>query len=462
MKTAISLLGLFLICLAQNGDARLRKIKTRVESVPSWLTSDIQGFLAKTKIADLPEKLQRLVREVGDNNHWCCAIDTVKTLVTSHAVIKYYQTSHHTKYYRGCGWWGWSRCSVRQTHYRHNAGYFTQYKSTTHQTTCPDRHSVCCRGYLLVAEHCLPLHQLAAIKDDLVKLKEMGLLAQVQKIGYSVGSKVKGVFLVYKGRYTFTYDQAVAACKNVGAKLATLSELNYAWLAGMDQCSCGWTTDGKAHYPITKSLNYGCGGHYPGVRTCSWQSTWDAYCSDNYSPSYSGWQYTPWNERGGGNAVYLDRHIMQCGGNTAISYFHLERGAGDKIRYKYRCRSVPANSCNFVQKHTPFNDDGGGNYVYHDRHAPNCGNKGFMTYIHLRRDHSGKNIRFDYHCCNSKRVTSCYTGHTGYTVDGGGKVEFLDRQTVDCKADHYLSYFHLNRNSAGDRIRYTYTCCRVH
>jgi len=281
MKTVISLLGLFLICLAQNGDARLRKIKTRVESVPSWLTSDIQGFLAKTKIADLPEKLQRLVREVGDNNHWCCAIDTVKTLVTSHAVIKYYQTSHHTKYYRGCGWWGWSRCSVRQTHYRHNAGYFTQYKSTTHQTTCPDRHSVCCRGYLLVAEHCLPLHQLAAIKDDLVKLKEMGLLAQVQKIGYSVGSKVKGVFLVYKGRYTFTYDQAVAACKNVGAKLATLSELNYAWLAGMDQCSCGWTTDGKAHYPITKSLNYGCGGHYPGVRTCSWQSTWDAYCSDN-------------------------------------------------------------------------------------------------------------------------------------------------------------------------------------
>merc|ERR1712038_2140529 len=104
--------------------------------------------------------------------------------------------------------------------------------------------------------------------------------ATTKKIGYSAGSSVQGVFWLKKGRYTYDYAKAVAACRASGAQLASLAQLNVAYKAGMNQCNCGWTTDKKAHYPITqkKSLIWQCGGSKPGVRTCGWQKTWDAYC----------------------------------------------------------------------------------------------------------------------------------------------------------------------------------------
>ena len=90
----------------------------------------------------------------------------------------------------------------------------------------------------------------------------------------------KGVFWLHKGRYTLTFEQAKAACKSEGARLATLAELTAAWKDGMNQCNCGWTTDKQAHYPISqkKFLIHNCGGSKPGVRHCKWQKTWDAYC----------------------------------------------------------------------------------------------------------------------------------------------------------------------------------------
>ena len=51
---------------------------------------------------------------------------------------------------------------------------------------------------------------------------------------------------------------------------------------------------------------------------------------------------TPFNDEGGGNAVYLDRHNVECEPNETLNRFHLVResgpkGATGKYRYDYSC-----------------------------------------------------------------------------------------------------------------------------
>jgi len=92
---------------------------------------------------------------------------------------------------------------------------------------------------------------------------------------YSIGKPTVGVFYLHKGRYTFNLNQAKTACKVVGATLATRDQVSNANKYGMDQCNCGWTSDGTAHYPITKQRS-GCGS--VGLNSCTWSSKWDAYC----------------------------------------------------------------------------------------------------------------------------------------------------------------------------------------
>jgi hypothetical protein len=54
---------------------------------------------------------------------------------------------------------------------------------------------------------------------------------------------------------------------------------------------------------------------------------------------------TPWNYEGGGNAVYLDRHNVQCNPTELLSQFRLTRQQQDDgniyYRYDYRCCSIP-------------------------------------------------------------------------------------------------------------------------
>ena len=49
---------------------------------------------------------------------------------------------------------------------------------------------------------------------------------------------------------------------------------------------------------------------------------------------------TGWNAEGGGNAVYLDRHDVRCGGNEMLSQFQLQRNGRGSYRYLYKCCSV--------------------------------------------------------------------------------------------------------------------------
>ena len=60
----------------------------------------------------------------------------------------------------------------------------------------------------------------------------------------------KEVFNV--GSNIYTYEDAPAVCKALGARLATPGEVEQAWKRGADWCSYGWTEGQQALYPTQK------------------------------------------------------------------------------------------------------------------------------------------------------------------------------------------------------------------
>lgn len=53
---------------------------------------------------------------------------------------------------------------------------------------------------------------------------------------------------------------------------------------------------------------------------------------------------TPYNEEGGGNAVYLDRHDLRCEPNEMLGQFRLARNGAGQYRYDYTCCKVTSPS----------------------------------------------------------------------------------------------------------------------
>lgn len=44
-----------------------------------------------------------------------------------------------------------------------------------------------------------------------------------------------------------------------------------------------------------------------------------------------------WNDEGGGNTIYFDRHDIKCKPNEALSRLHLTRKGDGNFRYDYTC-----------------------------------------------------------------------------------------------------------------------------
>ena len=65
------------------------------------------------------------------------------------------------------------------------------------------------------------------------------------------------------GGYNLTQDEAAAACKAAGARLASKAEIDQAFSRGANWCALGWSSDGSAYFPMNKILpeyGAGCGG----------------------------------------------------------------------------------------------------------------------------------------------------------------------------------------------------------
>ena len=164
--------------------------------------------------------------------------------------------------------------------------------------------------------------------------------------------------------------------------------------------------------------------------------------------------------------VYLDRHRMNCGGNSYfLSMFHLEAN-GMYMRYQYECCNFKDTAaCTNMQRMTMFNEDGDGNAVYLDRHSADCGNTGYINDFKVERNYDHSKIRYSYYCCMLNGTWSeksdCYTTQTSMTYDGYGLVYYLDRQTVSCDSGYALSFFKLFRYSFYSQWAYYYRCCKV-
>jgi len=163
------------------------------------------------------------------------------------------------------------------------------------------------------------------------------------------------------------------------------------------------------------------------------------------------------DEDGGGNAVYLDRQHVNCG-DDALNRFQLTRPSKNTINYRVHCLEG-VNSGSTDWKKTKANEDGGGNAVYLDRHRINCGMKPISKFW-LRRP-TDNQINYDYKCSNLSHTNECRVLSTPFDDDGGGNAVYLDRQNVKCGKGEAMTEFVLRRNPEGNKIRYEYKCCKM-
>ena len=129
-------------------------------------------------------------------------------------------------------------------------------------------------------------------------------------------------------------------------------------------------------------------------------------------------KFTPWNADVGGNAVFLDRHRLNCGASSdVLRRFKLER-SGNKIRYKYTCCNLPKATCSFRKVKNSYTVDGGGNSVYLDRQHVSCGARGLLNEFWLRKYSGSGKYRYQYYCCDLSSQSSlhCYDDATLFTM----------------------------------------------
>ncbi|KAG7999402.1 EGF-like repeat and discoidin I-like domain-containing protein 3, partial [Nibea albiflora] len=113
-----------------------------------------------------------------------------------------------------------------------------------------------------------------------------GMSDTMQEVSLEVdGGLVDGVVFPYHpntGRYNMKFEEAVQACADQAAVVASYDQLFEAWKDGLDWCNAGWLNDGTVRYPI-KNPREPCGGanNGPGIRSYGRQdreTQFDAFC----------------------------------------------------------------------------------------------------------------------------------------------------------------------------------------
>ncbi|KAE8615136.1 hypothetical protein XENTR_v10008418 [Xenopus tropicalis] len=104
-----------------------------------------------------------------------------------------------------------------------------------------------------------------------------------------------------KGVYKYNYSEAMKACNDETATIATYNQLSYAQQAGFHLCAAGWLDGVRVAYPTTYS-NQNCGSGFVGIvdygPRVNLSETWDVFCyrvkdvSCICKPGYVGDGYT--------------------------------------------------------------------------------------------------------------------------------------------------------------------------
>ncbi|KAJ6652753.1 hypothetical protein lerEdw1_010901, partial [Lerista edwardsae] len=104
---------------------------------------------------------------------------------------------------------------------------------------------------------------------------------------YCYAEELYGELFLVSSPEKFTWEEAGAACRALGAEMATTGQLYAAWSEGLDHCNPGWLADQSVRYPIVTPREK-CGGNVPGVKTIFLfrnqtgfpdpQSKYDVYC----------------------------------------------------------------------------------------------------------------------------------------------------------------------------------------
>lgn len=159
---------------------------------------------------------------------------------------------------------------------------------------------------------------------------------------------------------------------------------------------------------------------------------------------------------GNGNTVYLDRQNVECSKNGVLSQFQLVRPSSNKVQYNYTCQNA-SDIYPSVYWATNFNEEGGGNMVYLDRHNVQCPAGTALSRFRLQRNGQGK-YRYNYRCSQVPSMGQCTNKSTTQDLDGGGNMVYLDRQNVGCGEKEVMTRFRLVRPTMST-VRYDYTCC---
>lgn len=148
---------------------------------------------------------------------------------------------------------------------------------------------------------------------------------------------------------------------------------------------------------------------------------------------------------------------------NALSQFHLNTDSKHNIKYGYKCmfgveNEHMLNDLGIGAKNTNCVTHGDGNTVYLDNHIVDC-DKSPIIQFRGNRCLSTDKFRYDYRCGNHKSE-SCRDVSTDFNDEGGGNVLYLDRHNVKCKeGEEYISKFRLIRDGQGS-YRYDYRCCK--
>ena len=172
---------------------------------------------------------------------------------------------------------------------------------------------------------------------------------------------------------------------------------------------------------------------------------------------------TPYATNGGDagkKAVYLDRHEVTC--DRAINQFKLNQRNNTEINYSWKCADGGELSLSPIIKSNNATDIGPneGKINYLERQNVDCGPEHVLSNFKLNR--SGNTWKYDYRCLKATKPMACRDVLTPWNDNGGGEGStiYLDRQDVKCAPDEALSQFALIRNDKEPTIRYGYRCCK--